>query len=210
MIDKVLPANIREFNEITGVIFAKVYAAFPEIQDIDADEVARTLGHSLSDVLESGRTFGQMLAHTVGWLVSEGFMRSFGAHPRSRVILTTKALAAMNAIPEKLGQSIGSQIAAAANEGSSNVGKLKLAELVGTLIGNFVGSTAKSMEAVREMIFMWEVRPAPLVGGKRLQRDFQARARRHPEFGAVTITATMPWRENAPEQEQIEGCIRAV
>lgn len=140
-----LPANIREFNAITGVIFAQLYAVFPMIDDIDADVVARVLGHSLGDKLESGRTVGDVLAHTVGWLASEEFIRSFGAHPRQRVLLTTKALAAMNAIPEKLDRPIGSQIADAVKQGSSQEGKVKIAELVGTLFGSFAGSITKSI-----------------------------------------------------------------
>ena len=145
MTESKLPPNIREFNEITGVIFAQLYAVFPMIDDIDADAVARALGHSLGDKLESGRTFGEVLAYTVGWLASEDFIRSFGAHPRQRVMLTTKALAAMNAVPEKLDQSLGSQITDAAKQGASGEGKIKLAELVGTLIGSFTGSAAKSI-----------------------------------------------------------------
>jgi hypothetical protein len=145
MTDSKLPANIREFNEITGVIFAQLYAVFPGIQDINADAVANALGRSLNDKMESGRTFGEVLAYTVGWLVSEQFIRSFGAHPRERVLLTTKALAAMNAVPEKLNQSLGSQIADAAMQGSSNEGRLKLSELVGTFFGSFAGSAAKSI-----------------------------------------------------------------
>ena len=56
------PANIHEFNEITGVIFAQLYAAFPDLVDINADAVALALGHSLEDKLESGRTFAAMLS----------------------------------------------------------------------------------------------------------------------------------------------------
>jgi hypothetical protein len=145
MADPILPPNIREFNEITGVIFAELYTVFPMLLDIDADAVAKALGHLLGDKMESGRTFGDVLAHTVGWLASEEFIRSFGAHPRERVLLTTKALAAMNAVPERLNQSVGSQLADAAKQGSSDAGRIKLAELVGSLLGSFTGSAAKSM-----------------------------------------------------------------
>jgi hypothetical protein len=145
MADLNLPPNIREFNEITGVIFAQLYAVFPVLLDIDADAVAKTPGHSLSDKLESGRTFGEILSYTAGWLALEGFTHASGAHARSRVCLTTKALAAMNAVPEKLQQPLGSQLAEAAKQGSSDAGKLKLAELVGTLLGSFTGSVTKSV-----------------------------------------------------------------
>jgi hypothetical protein len=145
MTESKLPTNIREFNEITGVIFAQLYAVFPIVQNIDADEVAKLLGHSLIDRMESGRTFSEVLSYTVSWLVSEQFIHSSGAHPRERVCLTTKALAAMNAVPEKLNQSIGLQITDAAKRSSSNEGKLKLVELVGTLLGSFTGSATKSI-----------------------------------------------------------------
>lgn len=56
MADPILPPNICELNEITGVIFAKLYAVFPMLHDIDADAVAKVLGHSLDDKMESGRT----------------------------------------------------------------------------------------------------------------------------------------------------------
>jgi hypothetical protein len=95
--------------------------------------------------MESGRTFGEVLAYTVGWLASEEFIHPYGAHPRQRVVLTAKALAAMNAVPEKLGRPLGSEIAEAAREGSSDAGKNKLAELVGTLLGSFTGSAVKSI-----------------------------------------------------------------
>ena len=138
------PANIREFNEITGVIFAQLYAAFPDLIDINPDTIARVLGHSPQDKLQSGRTFMAMLSLTAGWLASEGFIHPFGDHPRSRVGLTSKALAAMNAVPEKLSASFGSQITEAVKEGSSEAGKRKLAELVGSLLGSFAGSITKS------------------------------------------------------------------
>jgi hypothetical protein len=60
------------------------------------------------------------------------------------VVLTTKALAAMNAIPDRLGGTLGSQIANAAQQGSGE-GKLKLAELAGSFFGNFIGSGTKSI-----------------------------------------------------------------
>jgi hypothetical protein len=145
MTEPKIPPIIREFNEVTGVIFAQLYAAFPDLIDINADAVAQTLGHSLQDRLESGRTFGVVLSLTAGWLASEGFIHAFGDHARSRVCLTAKALAAMNAVPEKLDASFGIQITEAAEQGKSEDGKLKLGELVGSLLGSFAGSAAKAI-----------------------------------------------------------------
>lgn len=140
-----IPANVREFSEITGVIFAQLYAAFPDLVDVNAEAVARTLGHSLQDKLETGRTFAAVLSLTAGWLNSEGFVRAFGDHARSRVCLTTKGFAAMNAVPKELGGTVGTQITEAAKQGTSQAGKLKLAELVGSLLGSFTGSVTKSL-----------------------------------------------------------------
>jgi hypothetical protein len=139
------PANIREFNEITGVIFAQLYAAFPDLTDINADRVAQALGHSRQDQLESGRTFAAMLSLTAGWLASEGFIHPFGDHALSRVCLTAKALAAMNVTLEKLSGSLGSQITDTVKEGPSEAGKRRLAELVGSLLGSFAGSVTKAL-----------------------------------------------------------------
>ena len=145
IIETKIPANIREFNEITGVIFARLYALFPDLVNIDAKVVAQALGHSLQATLESGRTFAEALSLTAGWLSAEGFTRHYGSHPLERVCLTTKALAAMNAVPQKLGSSLGAQLTQAAKQGTSEEGKRKLAELVGSLLGSFTGSAAKAI-----------------------------------------------------------------
>ena len=62
------PANIREFNEITGVIFAQLYATLPDLIDINPDTIARVLGHFPQDKLQSGRTFMAMLSLTAAGL----------------------------------------------------------------------------------------------------------------------------------------------
>jgi hypothetical protein len=139
------PANIREFNEITGVIFARLYAVFPDLVNLDAKDIAQTLGHSLQDTLESERTVAAVLSLTAGWLSAEGFTRHYGSHALERVCLTTKALAAMNAVPEKLGSSLGLQLTEAAKQGKSEEGKRRLGELVGSFLGSFTGSGAKAI-----------------------------------------------------------------
>ena len=140
-----LPANIREFNQITGVVFAQLYSSFPIVRDIDPNEVAKALGHNLTDKLESGRTFNEMLAYTLAWLVSQGFIYAAGAHPRERVVLTARALAAMNANPALIGGgSYGAGIVDAAKD-SSEAGKRKLSELTASLLGNFAGGVIQTL-----------------------------------------------------------------
>ena len=144
MIEPALPPNVREFNEISGVVFARLYELFPVVRDIDANDIAKTLGHALTDKLASGRTFHEMLVHTIGWLTVEGFIHRAGIHGMDKLMLTTKALAAMNAIPEKLGWPRGSQLVEATKQGASEEGKRKIAGMVADLFGSFVGSAIKS------------------------------------------------------------------
>jgi hypothetical protein len=146
MTDVQLLPNIREFNELTGAIFAQLYEAFPDLRDLNLEATAKILGRSIDEKLESGRPFRVMFTLTAGWLASEGFTHAFGDHPCSRVGLTTKALVAMNAVPEKLHQPLGAQLTEAAKQ-ESNAGRLKLAELMGTFFGSAVGTATKSLGA---------------------------------------------------------------
>jgi hypothetical protein len=145
MAETVLPPNVREFNEISGVIFARLYESFPVVRDIDAKDIAKALGHNLTDTLPSGRSFHDVLIHTIGWLTVEGFVHRVGVHAMEKVMLTTKALAAMNAIPEKLGGPRGSQLVEATKEGASEEGKRKIAGVVGELFGSAVGGVIKTL-----------------------------------------------------------------
>ena len=142
---KPLPPNIQEFNEITAVIFAQLYISHPLPKNLEPDEVASVLGKLRSDILPSGRTFNDVFAHTLGWLVSQGFVLPLGNHPRERDLLTAKALTAMNVVPPSLNQSLGTQITEATKEGTSDTGKSKIAELMGNFFGGFAASAAKTI-----------------------------------------------------------------
>src|SRR5260370_14137716 len=115
-----LPPNMQEFNEITAVIFGQLYIAFPVSEDIDIGRVAKVLG--LADrrqEMRSGRPFNEVFIHTLGWLITEGFVRSTGHIPQERVVLATKAITVMNVVPPSLSQPLGSQLADAAKDASS-------------------------------------------------------------------------------------------
>ncbi len=144
MPERKLPANIREFNEIASVIFARLYASFPVVQDIDERDLAKTLGYALEEKLESGRSFNDVLNHTMNWLALEGYVHRFGPSSRFRTVLTTKALSAMNAIG-KLDQPLGSQLIDATKQGSSHEGKRQLSEMIGSFFGSAISSAIKSM-----------------------------------------------------------------
>ena len=143
---KLLPSNIREFNEITAVIFAKLYVLFPEPVFIDIGEAAKVLGiSSATNELRSGRTFGDVFSHTLTWLIEEGFITTRPSTPRPRCVLTTKALTVMNLIPPNLTKSLGTQIMEATKNGSSESGKSEMVGLMGNFFGNFVGSMTKTI-----------------------------------------------------------------
>ena len=64
-----VPPNVKEFSEITAVIFYQLYASFPVDRDLNPDDVAGVLGVSISDILPSGRTFNIIFINTLGWLI---------------------------------------------------------------------------------------------------------------------------------------------
>jgi hypothetical protein len=83
------PANINEFNQIAGLIFAQLYAQFPVIIPlIDRQAIADAFGVVGADwsahKLPSDRSFSEMLSYTTGWLVNQGYIVSFGSHPSER------------------------------------------------------------------------------------------------------------------------------
>jgi len=100
-----VPSNIQEFNTIAGLIFAQLYLAFPILVDIDRPGIAIAMAMGVvgddwsKDKLPSGRSFSDMLGHTISWLAAEDYTRAAGGHSAERVTLTSKKLAAMNAVP---------------------------------------------------------------------------------------------------------------
>ena len=135
-----IPANIREFNEIAGVILGTLYQAFPVARDLDPNWIAQSLKHDRADKLRSGRTFNDVMIHGAAWLLSERFITTRGGDPWDGAVLTAKALHAMNG-PGQLEATLGTEIVKAAEEGQQS----KVVELIGNFLGNFVGGFTKSM-----------------------------------------------------------------
>lgn len=140
-----LPPNIEEFNEITGIIFAQLYAAHPVGQDLDIDGIAKQLGRSRTDTLPSGRTFNEVFAHTLPWLIYEGYIYSNGHIPRERVQLRDKALVAMNVVPPSLGRSRGTELIDATKQASTESGRGKLGEMVTSVVEGITRGVMGSM-----------------------------------------------------------------
>jgi hypothetical protein len=109
-----LPPNMQEFNEITAVIFGRLYASFPTPMSIRPDAIEHALGfQDLQARMPSGRTFNEVLRHTVQWLTSEDFIRSLHPLPLERRVLTAKGMAPMNVVPPSLSRPLGSELAEA-------------------------------------------------------------------------------------------------
>jgi hypothetical protein len=140
-------ANIREFSIVAGLILDDLLETHPIRKDIDPDSIMNAMGiKQHTDKLESGRMFKEMFGGTLQWLVQEDFVNSTGVSPRQRAGLTTKAMAALNAMPANLGgKSIADSISDAKADATTSEGRNKLATIVGDLIGSAAGSFAKSV-----------------------------------------------------------------
>jgi hypothetical protein len=138
-----IAANIKEFSEITAVIFSQLYESFPVGRNLEPVGIAKALG--ISDInanLPSGRSFNLVLINTLSLLIHEGFVHSYGNLQRERCVLATKAMAIMNAVPPKLKQPFVSELSDAMQ---SEASRRRLAELIGGFFGSFAGSIWKSM-----------------------------------------------------------------
>jgi hypothetical protein len=130
---------------MTAVIFSLLYQSFPVDRNLDPVEIATAL--RISDInanLPSGRSFNTVLIHTLALLIREGFVHSYGNLQRERCVLATKATTVMNVVPPNLTQPFASEITNAI-QNSSEAGKRRLAELMGSFFGSFAGSIWKSM-----------------------------------------------------------------
>jgi hypothetical protein len=135
------PPNIAEFNLIVGLIFAQLYEAFPVLVPIiDREAIAKIMGVEpgawAAHKLPSGRSFSEVLAHTMSWLAAQNYIIAAGSHPAERVTLTDKGLSALNAMPSGLGGTVGQELVKASSEPSRR-DWAQLGELVG---GMFAGA----------------------------------------------------------------------
>ena len=132
------PANIKEFNEISGAILSVLYNSHPRPKKFDPSEIAQLIGVSYNDVLPSGQSFANTFGHTILWLGSEGVINLVSTVAPFRATLAAKTFATLTA-------SVGSELADAAAKGSSQAGKL--AELAGNFFGAFTGSIFKALSS---------------------------------------------------------------
>ena len=134
------PPNINEFNQIAALVFAQLYREFPVVVDIDRGAIAKALGVSEGDwgtyMLPSGRSFNDVLSGTIGWLMADKYTIGNGSSPFQRVILTTKGLRVMNAVPSPLEETVGTKLRKAT---ATSSGAFDLSKLVTSLAGRLAG-----------------------------------------------------------------------
>jgi hypothetical protein len=138
------PPNINEFNQIAALVFAQLYREFPVEVDIDRGAIAKALGVSEGDwgnhVPPSGRSFAHVLSGTIGWLKADNYTLASGPVPFQRVILTTKGLQVMNAVPSPLKETVGTELRKATETSSGGFDLSKLGDLIGGVIGGITKS----------------------------------------------------------------------
>ena len=138
------PPNIDEFNQIAALVFAQLYREFPVVVDIDRAAIAKVLGVSQGNwgdhMLPSGRSFNDVLSSTIAWLAVEDYTLAAGPHPSSRVVLTTKGLKAMNAVPSPLTETVGTELRKATERASGPVNFSSIGDLIGGVIGGLTKS----------------------------------------------------------------------
>jgi|ERR1700722_15518277 len=139
------PPNIDDFNKIAALIFTQLYREFPVPADIDIDAIAKALGAAEQDrgnfMLLSGRSFDAMLNKTIGWLYADKYTMALGPGLSKGVVLTTKGLRAMNAVPSPLKETVGTELRKATE---TNSGAFDLSQ-IGDLIGGTIGGLWKSV-----------------------------------------------------------------
>jgi hypothetical protein len=138
------PPNINEFNQIAALVFAQLYRAFPVVADIDREAIAKALGVSeenwANHMLPSGRSFNDMLSGTIGWLMADNYTIGYGSSPSQSVMLTTKGLQVMNAVPSPLKETVGTELRKATETSSGPFDLSKIGDLIGGVIGGFTKS----------------------------------------------------------------------
>ena len=142
-------SNIERFDRLTGIIFAKLYSAFPIRVDLDLFEL---MSASLEDVgendfLEEVISEPDFVIATMDWLEEAGYITKMNStldgHTYLRCTLTHKALEALKAVPEGLGgPTLGSKIADASKSGALKI----LGDLASQTLGVAVGMAAASLK----------------------------------------------------------------
>lgn len=129
-------SNIDQFNEITGLVLAELYAKFPVPKSLVPEKfvepATRWCDFMCADVPNENAEF---FIATVLWLESAGYLKFKDSTPYyiQDAVLTASGLEILKAIPASLegGASFGESIAAAAKEGGKETLRASVSELLG-------------------------------------------------------------------------------
>lgn len=147
--------NIDNFNAVTGLVFAQLYSVFPVRQDLNEKIIADAMGVEAFEVegfsggeepiynfgeIAPGLKFRKLVLAVTCWLRDEGFVRAEGQRADLNMVLTAKALTALNATPRALEGTLGSKLTTAAKHAGTEAGRSAIAETVGQVIGAAVKS----------------------------------------------------------------------
>lgn len=125
--------NIDKFNDLTGEIFTQLYELFPEPAFLSAGKFVGTDNvYAMNDNLgmEMPTKETTFFMSTIQWLANEDYLRigDKGDAYFGKVVLTNKALTALNATPDSLLPSLGSQLVQATKQGAKGVTRTVITE----------------------------------------------------------------------------------
>jgi len=125
--------NIDKFDDLIGEIFTQLYESFPEPAFLTAAKFVGTdniyeMNDNIGMELPSKET--NFFMSTIQWLANEDYIRlgDKGDTYFCNVVLTGKALAALNAKPNSLLPSLGSQLVQATKKGTKDITRMVIKE----------------------------------------------------------------------------------
>lgn len=135
--------NIERFDQLTGLVFSKLYQSFPIAIDLNVMQFADVLAYDRpisEDELRLGGEPYDFFDNTIQWLIESGYVvsRHSSSYPYTfeTCTLTAKALEVLKTVPQSVGgESLGGRIATAAQEGAT----AKLKELAGEVLSKGYG-----------------------------------------------------------------------
>lgn len=141
-------SNIERFDELTGLIFSKLYQSFPIAIDLNVMQFSEALVYDKplteDDKYRGGEPF-DFFDNTMQWLIESGYVisrhNSSYAYTFETCTLTAKALEVLKAVPHSVGgETLGGRLSAAAKDGAT----AKLKELAGEVLSKGYGLAMNS------------------------------------------------------------------
>jgi hypothetical protein len=164
-LERAEPTSVDIFNVIAGVIFARLYTAFPTPIGIDANSIAlEVLGsdrysrpHFLGGVIRGGQgtteetsegsRYSTIAIHSRSWLEQCGFIiRTPNSSRPELYVLSPKGFEALAAVPASLTvaasetKTLGKQLTSAATTAGDRVS----AAVISNIVGQVIGAAARS------------------------------------------------------------------